>query len=362
MLRSAPPGMHWDDTPGLPGFGMRAGAKAKTFILVHNNGRRLKLGRWPLLSLAQAREQARIILAEKTLGIVKETSTLLFEDATTLFLAACENRTKARTVSDYRGWLTRNISNLHRRPLAAISPQEIGQTLDRLKNTPTEAVHTFTTLRTFFRFCVERGFIPRSPLEGMKRPARLHSRERVLTDQELAAVLKAAITIGYPYGHLVLMLAYTGQRRQEIGGMRAEWVDTTNRTILFPKEICKNGRAHLLPYGDAVAQLLTELPQEGYLFRSVNESMSGRFNGFAHGKDRIDRIANIAPWRIHDLRRTLASGLQHQNVRIEVTEKILHHVSGKLGGIAGVYQRADLMEPQRAAIQAWEAKILSLVG
>ena len=69
----------------------------------------------------------------------------------------------------------------------------------------------------------------------------------------------------------------------------------------------------------------------------------------------------IVPWSIHDLRRTVATGLQRLGVRLEVTEAVLNHISGSRAGIAGVYQRHDWAVEKRAALDAWAAHVMAVV-
>jgi hypothetical protein len=69
----------------------------------------------------------------------------------------------------------------------------------------------------------------------------------------------------------------------------------------------------------------------------------------------------LPPWRVHDLRRTAATGLQRLGVRFEVTEAVLNHVSGAKGGIAGVYQRHDWATEKRAALDAWASQVGQLL-
>jgi hypothetical protein len=68
----------------------------------------------------------------------------------------------------------------------------------------------------------------------------------------------------------------------------------------------------------------------------------------------------LVPWSIHDLRRTVATGLQRLGVRLEVTEAVLNHISGSRGGIAGVYQRHDWAAEKRSALDAWAAHVLAI--
>jgi integrase len=70
--------------------------------------------------------------------------------------------------------------------------------------------------------------------------------------------------------------------------------------------------------------------------------------------------APFVPWSVHDLRRTVATGLQRLGVRLEVTEAVLNHISGSRGGIAGVYQRHDCASEKRAALDAWATRVLAI--
>src|SRR5690606_9423642 len=70
----------------------------------------------------------------------------------------------------------------------------------------------------------------------------------------------------------------------------------------------------------------------------------------------------LAPWRVHDLRRTLATGLQRLGTRFEVTEAVLNHVSGAKGGVAGIYQRHDWKDEKRAALEAWARHVMAILS
>ena len=89
--------------------------------------------------------------------------------------------------------------------------------------------------------------------------------------------------------------------------------------------------------------------------------LRGRFNGFSKAKAALDEASGVKDWRLHDLRRTLATGLQKLGVRLEVTEAVLNHVSGSRAGIVGVYQRHEWAEEKRAALNAWGAHVAAIV-
>ena len=89
--------------------------------------------------------------------------------------------------------------------------------------------------------------------------------------------------------------------------------------------------------------------------------LRGPFNGFCEGKAALDEASGVKDWRLHDLRRTMATGLQRLGVRLEVTEAVLNHVSGSRAGIVGVYQRHGWSDEKRAALTAWGEHVAAIV-
>jgi integrase len=87
----------------------------------------------------------------------------------------------------------------------------------------------------------------------------------------------------------------------------------------------------------------------------------GPFNGFGKAKGALDATSGVQGWRLHDLRRTMATGLQRLGVRLEVTEAVLNHLSGSRGGIVGVYQRHTWADEKRAALNAWGEHVAAIV-
>jgi integrase len=104
--------------------------------------------------------------------------------------------------------------------------------------------------------------------------------------------------------------------------------------------------------------LLRSVPRFSEL---VFPGLRGPFNGWSKAKATLDGKSGVTGWRLHDLRRTVATGLQRLSVRLEVTEAVLNHISGTRGGIAGVYQRHDWAEEKRAALEAWGTNVMALV-
>lgn len=221
-----------------------------------------------------------------------------------------------------------------------------------------------------FSWALERGDIDRSPFEGFKAPPAVASRERVLADDELALVWRASLRLSYPFGPIVRLLMITGQRREEVTGLQWGELHRDNAEWLMPGSRSKNGRAHTVPLSplavtefDAIAG--PSWPRTGFVFTTTDTT---RVSGHSRAKTRLDRlIGELAPdtdvpqWRLHDLRRTLATGLQKIGVRFEVTEAVLNHVSGARSGVAGVYQRHTWTQEKREALEDWGAYLAKLV-
>ena len=156
--------------------------------------------------------------------------------------------------------------------------------------------------------------------------------------------------------------------------MRWRELDLDEGTWSLPKERCKNGKAHAIdlcpefvrlldPLGDAAAPRLRQGAKD-FVFSTTGTTP---VSGFSKVKRRIDvRMQELLgeafqPWRIHDLRRTAASGMAALGFQPHVIERVLNHVSGAQGGLVGVYQRHEYREERKRAILAWGAHVMSIV-
>ncbi|MCR4332133.1 MAG: site-specific integrase [Sulfuricaulis sp.] len=364
--------VYWDEN--LRGFGVRVSpAGAKTFFVMRSTDlsrTRETIGRYPEISLSEARTEAKRILAERTLGKSRPTN-ITYDEALKRFLLACEQKNKPRTVADYRRHL-----NLHFKfaamQLSDITLKEISRRVDRLKATPSEQSHAFVALKIFLRWAVKHRMLERSPIEMMTVPSRQGGRERTLSKDEIAAVYRAARLTPHPYGTIVQLLLLTGQRRGEIAALQWNWIDQASKTITLPSSITKNGRQHTFPYGDVVGAVLATIPVQGdLLFPASRTKVRGNpttiFNGWGKPKALLDAtIADagtaIPPWTLHDLRRTFATNLAALQTPVHVTEKLLNHVSGTVSGVAAIYNRHSYMDEMREAATAYENYLQKLLA
>jgi integrase len=220
---------------------------------------------------------------------------------------------------------------------------------------PILANRTYGWIRKFFAWLGERDVLTASPCNGIRMPARETARDRVLSDAEIVRFWYAASADAA--GPLLKLLLLLGQRRGETAGML--WSELDERTWSIPSSRTKNAKAHSVPLSRQARDIIQALPRiDARVFAAVR----GLY-GFDACKKRIDAaMGPEAPWVIHDLRRTLATGLQRLGVRLEVTEAVLNHASGSRSGIVGVYQRHDWKDEKAAALQAWADHVEALVS
>ncbi len=336
--RNAPPTMKqytlWDTS--IPGFGLRVnpgGTKAWN-VLVGVRRERITIGRYPLISLAEARDAARHILLRRTL-IRHTPQKIKFAEAFELFLKTHCARLKPRTKHGYETTIRRHfLKKFGHLDLGDIG--DVNTIIDTLLHKPTEANHAFQVIRCFFRWAVRRRYLQHSPCEGLQAPSRYVPRDRVLSDEELRTVLIHARD-GSTFGQIVQLCILTGQRRSEIGALRGEYINRKACTITLPASVTKNRRQHTFPYGELVAEIFVNLPHHGWLF--PGRGTSDPFNSWSKSKYALDKMCALDRWVLHDLRRTFATGLAGLGMAPHVVEKLLNHVTGTISGVAAIYNR-----------------------
>jgi len=269
------------------------------------------------------------------------------------------------------GWrrLVERVIRLHlepvlrKKPLPSITRADIVSVLDQM---PEEQVanrrNVFAVMRRLFRWAVSRGDLERSPMEGMETPPPVRPRDRWLSDKELRLIWHATPECHPCFGPIVRLLILTGQRREEVCGMHWQELDRAERLWTLPGQRTKNSEFNTIPLNQLAMIELDRLaggekwPRNGRVFATAS---GAGFAGYHKGKMKLDSAIEetegepLPPWRLHDLRRTLATNFQRLGVRFEVTEAVLNHVSGSRAGVAGVYQRHDWKEEKRHALDDW---------
>src|SRR5262245_19415117 len=248
------------------------------------------------------------------------------------------------------------------RRMGDITDADIIEALDRVnRHAPILANRLHAVLSAFFGWAKGKRLVASNPCTGQNRPAEEQSRDRVLDDKELRKVWNAAERLDHPWTGIVKLLILTGQRRNEIADLHWSEIDLDERVIHLPPARTKNARAHDVPLSAPALALITglrRLADADLVFTIRRQPVTG----FSRMKERLDTESGVTDWTLHDLRRTVASGLQRLGVRLEVTEAVLNHKSGSTAGIVGVYQRHDYAAEKRDALARWGDHVDGLVS
>lgn len=346
-----------------PGLSVRVGKQGqKTFTVKYRYGlrqRRLRLGVHPRISLVQAREKALEALRQVDQGIDPAARRRqLSMSVETICNDFVRQYAKPRNNSwrEAERILQREFVAVHgQRDIREIKRCDILEMMDGAieRGATYQANRIHSNLRKLFNWCVERGIVDASPVAGIKAPTREQARDRVLSDDEIKAVIRAGGGDTYPYGPFVLLLLATAQRRGEVAQMRWSEIDLDGRIWVIPAERSKNGKPHVVPISDYALRILTAMVRHldsDWVFTTTRRCP---INSFSKATRRIHEASATSGWRLHDLRRTAASGMARAGVAPHVVEKVLNHISGTISGVAAVYNRYGYDAERREALDAW---------
>lgn len=275
------------------------------------------------------------------------------------------------------GSFVKDALRLHLRPklgkrsLPSITGQEIVALLDDLQGGQAMRRNVYAVAHRLFRWSQGRGEIDRNPLEGVEAPKPVASRDRVLADNELRLVWIASEELPRAFCALVRLLLLTGQRRDEVAALDWQELDRDRAEWLLPAARAKNNREHLVPLSPQVVAELDALagaekwPRKGYVL--TTDGGKSRVSGYSKAKRKLDEQvtdlveddeAPVSPWRFHDLRRSVATGLQRLRIPSDWIEAIQNR---RKAGVAGTYQRYSFADEKREALLTWGGHVATLL-
>jgi len=375
----------WDQT--LRGFGIRIGdhGGVSFFAMARRRGGdrtpiRLQVGRYPTLSLAEARDRARALLRDLQDGIdprerKAEQQRIEAARKASQFGAVAEqfiqrHVAKARTANAIELRIRRELIVRWRdRRIAEITRADVVRMVDEIidRGHPEAARQTFAYAKRLFRWAVARDVLDHAPTDhlnatdliGAKKP-----RQRLLTETELALIWRAAAEAPYPDGPYIQLLLLLGVRRTELG--QAVWseIDLDRALWTIPPVRMKSDEGHTVPLPPRAVEILRALPRftSGYVFTARGPRP---LNDFGAVKQRLDRtIAKLNggkpldPWTLHDARRTFRTGLSTLNIPPHIAELCLAH---RQPGLARTYDLHRFDQEKRHALNAWAARLLAIV-
>ena len=231
-----------------------------------------------------------------------------------------------------------------------------------VKRTSSKIVHAallLAFLRRILNWHALRDDNFRSPIvRGMaRRTADQRERDRVLNDDELRKVWRAAETFSPPWGQFIRLMLLTATRRDEVADM--PWSEVTGDLWTIPDTRYKTKVGITLPLSRAAMKVLEELPRIvgcEYAFTTNGRAPISGFSGF---KLRLDMSSGVTGWRFHDLRRTARSLLSRAGVNPDIAERCLGHI---IGGPRGVYDRHPYIDEMRQAFEDLAKQIKKIVS
>jgi integrase len=295
------------------------------------------------VTLSQARDAARRLRAERTLGRILPTSVAL-QKAVEEYLGEIDVRHNTYV------YYERNLNRLQGTNLGDVTARDITAILSARK--PASRLQCLRTYSAFFNWCIAKHYLDKSPCERMEG-GKNKRRTRVLTPDELRVIWTATATPS-SYNSIVRLCLVTGQRKTEWAHCRDTWLSYYG--VLFPPEVCKNKLHHHFPLGPFAKSLLPS--RRGLLFPSDDDTV---FSGWSKPKRRLNKSLEIAPWQLRDLRRTYRTIHASIGTSKETAERLVNHISEQ-GELERIYDQFDYAEPMKKAQLHYETKLAELLG
>jgi integrase len=235
------------------------------------------------------------------------------------------------------------------------------------------AGHLFSALSSMFGWLRRERRVTANPCREMDRPAASAKRDRYLDKHEIRYFWKATESVGEPFGTIFKLLLLSGQRLNEVAGMRwSELSDEDGAIWNLPGKRTKNGLAHTVPLPTAARELIAAAPRKKGADLVFTTTGTTPVSGWSRVKRRLDAAvlalakergkATVPPWRLHDLRRTAVTSMGELGIAPHVIELVVNHVSGHRAGIAGTYNKSELLPERKAALERWAAHVKGLVN
>jgi integrase len=368
-------------TPGLILRVMESGTKTFAYRYNDPTGKkvRMSLGRYPDLSLADARkkvaeykkqigdgEYPRNQIEQKKIEVSKM---ITFSALADRFITARSDELKQRTFDEYVRIINKELRPIlgkqDIRTIRKIDLAEIVDKINTVRKKPTQANRVLAVASAVFTYAVGRGLLESHPATGLKKnPKGENKRERVYTDEEIQKLWEAIEKEADPLRTFVKFLLATGQRKTETASACWEYINFDKRTWTIPAEHTKNGIKHTVPLSSLAIDLLKEIkPLTGasrFVFTSPKKEAPLKWLDKA--KQRIAQASGISDFMYHNIRRTFATNLASMKVDRTTLGKLLNHKSmAKDDLVTAIYDRHTYMDEMQLAVENWGAELMRIV-
>jgi integrase len=386
----------WDSK--VPGFGVRIYPTGKRMYVFQyrtrdRQQRRVAIGLHGPLTVETAREAASDLYEavrkgrdpaeeQKTIARrVPDKIEIVVDEFIHRYLAGKERAPSY--IADTRAIFANHVLPRWRgREIKTVTRRDVIELLDAIvdEGKPVAANRTLAAIRKLFNWAVQRGIIEASPVALVEMPGPERKRERTLAADEIRALWTAAGELGYPFGHFFQMALTTGQRREEVARMRGADIDEAERIWTLSSEMTKAGRAHVVPLSPVALNILGEAKDWARaLLVNGEDAVPATYafttrgdrpiSGYSKAKARLDRVVTAArseeglpdlePWTIHDLRRTVGTGLGKLGISRFIIARILNHADRT---VTGIYDRHEYLDEKRHALDAWATYLANLIA
>jgi integrase len=368
----------WFDD-AIPGFGLRVRETgSRSWIFQYKIGkktRRLVIGQASAIKLGRAREIASEHHAKVRLGrdpaaekrVQVERASHTFGALMTRYLDQQQNELRPGSYREIARHLKRHCVPLHPLPIDTIDQRTIAERLSVVEKASgaVTANRVRASMSAMFSWGMKEGLALANPVANTNKREET-ARDRILNDTELLSIWKALDD--NQYGTILKLLMLTGQRANEIAGLRWSEIDFDRGIISLPGERTKNRRPHEVPMASTVRSLLESQPRRDDRDLVFGKG-AGPFSGFSRCKEALDsHIAEsnggkpLPHWVHHDLRRSVATGMAELGIQPHVIEAVLNHVTGHKSGIAGIYNRAQYSAEKAQALVRWDGHLDAVVN
>jgi integrase len=380
---------HFEFDDEIAGFFVRVRAGgSRTFGYQYRIGkqnRRLTLGTAVKEAFPDIRKRVLDLEAQVRLGndpvAAKETSKVAaaetFEKIARRFLAEHAKGAKSSTYTETERYLLVVAKSLHSRPIASIVRRDVAEVLSAAaaERGDVTANRARSSLSSMFTWAMKEGLCEANPVIGTNKRDE-SSRNRTLVrvvDAETGAVDMSELVAVWKalddstFSDVVRLLMLTGQRRSEIGGLRWSEMDETYARITLPPERQKNGGgedrlSHVVPLSQPARDILTRRHRIVGQPCVFGLSSKAGFTGWDRPKTALDeKLPDMPQWNLHDLRRSVATGMASLGVLPHVIESVLNHISGHKSGTAGIYNKATYEKEKRQALILWAEHLMAAV-
>jgi integrase len=247
------------------------------------------------------------------------------------------------------------LDEAHRRAVPGVIPHNPGLSEARARG-------LYAALSSLFGWLLRHRWVDINPCTHVWRPPPAKPRDRTLSSDEICRLWRACDAIPSPYDAAVKVLLTTGGRLNEISALERSELSADGTVWNLPGTRTKNRRPHVVPLPPLVREILATVPRVSERF--VFSVRGGPITGWSGAKRALDAAmgGDVPPWVLHDLRRTAVTGMVELGVRVDVVERVVNHVSGTRGGVAGTYNRSELLPERREALERWSQHVVGLVS